>query len=77
MSHWSKATDLFHKIKDQQELSDPSQPKSNETFVASKGWFYRFKKRTGIVLQQTLDDQNGTVSQKTFAAVKEWFLHMK
>ena len=67
----AKARNFFHKIKNQQDFSEMSQTELKENFDASKGWFYRFKQRTGIVLQRSLNDQNGTVSKKTFASMKD------
>ena len=67
----AKAREFFHKINNQQDFSEMSQTELKENFDASKGWFYRFKQRTGIVLQRSLNDQNGTVSKKTFASMKD------
>ena len=68
----AKAKDFFQKIKNEQEFCDMTQTELKESFDASKGWFYRFKKRTlGVVLQRSLDDQNGIVSKKTFVPLKD------
>ena len=67
----AKAKDFFQKIKNEQEFCDMTQTELKESFDASKGWFYRFKKRTGIVLHRSLDEQSGIVSKKTFAPIKE------
>ena len=58
-------------LKDNDIHDNSSYYQLKENFDASKGWFYRFKKRTGVVLQRSLDDQNGVVSKKTFAPMKE------
>ena len=67
----AKARDFFHKIKNEQDFCDMTQTELKESFDASKGWFYRFKKRTGVILHRSLDDQSGLVSKKTFAPMKE------
>ena len=67
----AKARDFYQKIKNEQDFCDMSQMELKESFDASKGWFYRFKKRTGVVLQRSLNDQNGTVSKKTFVPMNE------
>ena len=67
----AKAKELYHKIKNEQDFSELSQTELKENFNASKGWFYRFKKRTGVVLQRSLNDQNGIVSKKTFVPMKD------
>ena len=63
----AKAKDFFTKIKNEQEFCDMTQTELKESFDASKGWFYRFKKRTGVQIQRLLDEQSGSISKKTFA----------
>ena len=67
----AKAREFFHKIKSEQDFSDMTQTELRESFDASKGWFFRFKKRTGVILQRSLDDQSGTVSKKTFSHMRD------
>ena len=67
----AKAKDFYQKVKNEQEFCDMTQTELKESFDASKGWFYRFKKRTGVVLHRALDEQSGVVSKKTFTPIKE------
>ena len=62
----AKAKDFFLKVKNEQEFCDMTQTELKESFVASKGWFHNFKKRTGVHIQRMLDEQSGTISKKTF-----------
>ena len=67
----AKAREFYHKIRNEQDFSDMTQSELKESFDASKGWFFRFKKRTGVILQRSLDDQSGTVSKKTFSHMRD------
>ena len=48
----AKAREFFHKVKNEQDSSAMSEAELKETFTASKGWFERFKKRTGLILHR-------------------------
>ena len=63
----AKAREFYHKIRNEQDFSDMTQSELKESFNASKGWFDRFKKRTGIVLKRSKDDQNGILTKKTIS----------
>ena len=67
----AKAREFYHKIKNEQDFCEMSQLELRESFDASKGWFYGFKKRTGVVLQKSLDEESGIISKKTFAPMKD------
>jgi hypothetical protein len=67
----AKARDFFLKIKNEQDFCDMTQMELKESFDASKGWFYRFKKRTVVILHRSLDEESGIVSKKTFAPMKD------
>ena len=67
----AKAREFYHKIRNEQDFSDMTQSELKESFNASKGWFDRFKKRTGVTLHRSLDDKSGLVSKKTFTPIKD------
>ena len=67
----AKAKEFYHKIKNEQDFSEMTQKELKESFQASKGWFERFKRRTGVILYRSLDDQSGHVSKRTFTAMKD------
>ena len=45
----AQARDFYQKVKNEQDFSEMTPKEQRETFVASKGWYFNFKKRTGVI----------------------------
>ena len=64
----AKAKDFYQKVRIEQDLSELTPKQQRETFLASKGWYNNFKKRTGIIVPRATDQQSGVVTREECAS---------